>query len=57
MSSVEHFALGVSSGQNFFILVVARELVLTKTSELSKHTIVQHYMCLIKYFTRGIYCI
>jgi hypothetical protein len=23
----------------------------------AKHTTIQHYMCLIKYFTREIYCI
>ncbi len=43
MLSVEHFTLRVSWSQIFFIFVVAHELVLTKTSELSKHTTVQHY--------------
>ncbi len=55
--AIDSVVLGLSLGQNFFILVVARELVFAKTSELSKHTTVRHYMCLIKYFTREIYFI
>jgi hypothetical protein len=56
-SSDEYVALRVSSSQSFFNVVVARELVFEKTSELSKHTIVQHHIYLITYFTREIYCI
>ncbi len=47
---VENFARS-----NFFILVVARELVPTKTSEFSKHISIKHYTCLIKRFTREVY--
>jgi hypothetical protein len=56
MSNVEHFALGVSSNQKNFILVVARELILFNTSEFSKHLSIRHYTCLIKPFVCEIYC-
>ncbi len=50
----EHCVMKVSLDQIFFILVVARELVLTKTSELSKHTIVQYIYMFDQAFICGI---
>jgi hypothetical protein len=55
-STVEYVSLGLSSSQFFLNLVVARELVFFKTSELLKHNSIRYYTCLIKLFIHEIYC-